>query len=171
MKRPRRKRRILKWAGLVLSVLIVVTWAVSVFWVWTIWYCSVDNNSRYCTYRFGSGAGGVFGYYDLMSVPRDWLRIPGLTLRVGRANWLAWRFRWERCSSTGQSETLAWWWMMLPLWIPFLIVAPPTAFLWWRDRRYPPHCCQTCGYNLTGNVSGVCPECGEKVEAGTAPKG
>jgi len=21
--------------------------------------------------------------------------------------------------------------------------------------------CQTCGYNLTGNVSGVCPECGE----------
>ena len=24
-------------------------------------------------------------------------------------------------------------------------------------------CCLTCGYNLTGNVSGVCPECGEKI--------
>ena len=31
--------------------------------------------------------------------------------------------------------------------------------------------CLKCGYNLTGNVSGVCPECGEKVEAGTVPKG
>lgn len=23
--------------------------------------------------------------------------------------------------------------------------------------------CQTCGYNLTGNVSGVCPECGKEI--------
>ncbi len=28
---------------------------------------------------------------------------------------------------------------------------------------YPPGHCQRCGYNLTGNVSGVCPECGEKI--------
>lgn len=26
----------------------------------------------------------------------------------------------------------------------------------------PPHC-RTCGYNLTGNISGVCPECGERI--------
>ena len=25
--------------------------------------------------------------------------------------------------------------------------------------------CVPCGYNLTGNVSGVCPECGTKIEA------
>ncbi|HWE93601.1 MAG TPA: hypothetical protein VG269_06460 [Tepidisphaeraceae bacterium] len=24
-------------------------------------------------------------------------------------------------------------------------------------------CCQSCGYDLTGNVSGTCPECGTKV--------
>jgi len=23
--------------------------------------------------------------------------------------------------------------------------------------------CITCGYNLTGNVSGICPECGQKI--------
>ena len=23
--------------------------------------------------------------------------------------------------------------------------------------------CRKCGYNLTGNVSGVCPECGERI--------
>jgi hypothetical protein len=24
--------------------------------------------------------------------------------------------------------------------------------------------CKNCGYNLTGNVSGICPECGETIE-------
>jgi hypothetical protein len=35
-----------------------------------------------------------------------------------------------------------------------------TGYGFWRDRRPPPHCCQGCGYDLTGNVSGRCPECG-----------
>jgi hypothetical protein len=30
-----------------------------------------------------------------------------------------------------------------------------------RDEAQPT-CCR-CGYNLTGNVSGICPECGRKV--------
>jgi predicted RNA-binding Zn-ribbon protein involved in translation (DUF1610 family) len=29
--------------------------------------------------------------------------------------------------------------------------------------RLPPYFCLTCGYNLTGNVSGICPECGSIV--------
>ena len=32
---------------------------------------------------------------------------------------------------------------------------------WCAPVRIPPGHCQKCGYNLTGNVSGVCPECGE----------
>ncbi|MGQ9649774.1 MAG: hypothetical protein ACUVXJ_06675 [Phycisphaerae bacterium] len=34
---------------------------------------------------------------------------------------------------------------------------------WYAPVRIPPGHCQKCGYNLTGNVSGVCPECGEKI--------
>ncbi len=30
-------------------------------------------------------------------------------------------------------------------------------------RRLSPFLCLTCGYNLTGNVSGICPECGSVV--------
>ena len=53
----------------------------------------------------------------------------------------------------------------IPLWIPLVVIAIPTGFLWWRDRRrVPPDHCQKCGYDLTGNVSGVCPECGTPVE-------
>lgn len=32
-----------------------------------------------------------------------------------------------------------------------------------RAKNADPHLCKTCGYNLTGNVSGVCPECGTTV--------
>jgi len=52
-----------------------------------------------------------------------------------------------------------------PLWLPILVLSIPAIFLWkltWR-RRFPTGHCQHCGYDLTGNVSGVCPECGESV--------
>jgi hypothetical protein len=48
----------------------------------------------------------------------------------------------------------------LPLW-PFILVAIPIiAARFYRDRRVPPGRCPNCRYDLTGNVSGRCPECG-----------
>ena len=46
-----------------------------------------------------------------------------------------------------------------------LLALPP---LWWlyryhrRGARLDGGACDRCGYDLTGNVSGVCPECGEQ---------
>ena len=38
------------------------------------------------------------------------------------------------------------------------------AILWWQEaRRIPPGHCRQCRYDLTGNVSGRCPECGTPV--------
>lgn len=37
-------------------------------------------------------------------------------------------------------------------------------FGWWgRRSKYPPGHCKKCGYNLTGNMSGKCPECGRTI--------
>ena len=36
-------------------------------------------------------------------------------------------------------------------------------YVWRVHRPYAAGHCHACGYNLTGNVSGVCPECGEQV--------
>lgn len=52
----------------------------------------------------------------------------------------------------------------VPMWFVFIVVATPTYLLLrprytlWRRRRRG--LCLGCGYDLTGNVSGVCPECG-----------
>ena len=47
--------------------------------------------------------------------------------------------------------------------------AVPTWRARWEARwRYPQGHCQTCGYNLTGNTSGVCPECGTPTDS-TSP--
>jgi len=58
----------------------------------------------------------------------------------------------------------AWEWLGVPLWMPFLLVGVATGMLWRRDRhrRTPGHCAR-CGYDLTGNVSGRCPECGVEI--------
>ena len=58
--------------------------------------------------------------------------------------------------------------VVFPAWIPVIFTAILPA-LWmirrYRSRPYPPGFCQKCGYNLTGNVSGICPECGTAIAA------
>ena len=53
--------------------------------------------------------------------------------------------------------------LALPIWILLLPTALVTFLLWRNSRPVPFGHCPQCRYNLTGNVSGVCPECGEKV--------
>ncbi len=50
------------------------------------------------------------------------------------------------------------------LW-PFATVLSGSAgLMWWGRfaRRARPGCCRLCGYDLAGNTSGVCPECGTR---------
>ena len=52
-----------------------------------------------------------------------------------------------------------------PMWLWCLLFLAPTVWLWYRQARRPsPTACKHCGYDLTGNVSGRCPECGKPVD-------
>ncbi len=50
--------------------------------------------------------------------------------------------------------------VQVALWPIVLALSVVAAWLWCVDRRYAPGYCGACGYDLTGNESGVCPECG-----------
>lgn len=73
----------------------------------------------------------------------------------------------------GFSSNLIWWphaesnttmsLLAIPLWIPFGIAAS-VSYVFWRRLHAPlPGHCRKCDYNLTGNLSGVCPECGTQI--------
>ena len=60
---------------------------------------------------------------------------------------------------------------VLPAW---MTVVPPLGWSLWlfiRSRKRPRvGCCARCAYDLTGNDSGVCPECGTLIGATVTPK-
>ena len=66
--------------------------------------------------------------------------------------------RWSL--APGWSSMPGAWWVYVPLWPFVLLPALVAGWLWRRERLPGPGHCQRCGYNLRGNVSGVCPECG-----------
>lgn len=62
--------------------------------------------------------------------------------------------------------------MRVPTWVAFALfgVYPTAASIggllstWRRWHRHRNGWCIGCGYNLTGNISGACPECGTRAE-------
>lgn len=154
MRRRRRVRRAAKGAGLAASLLITALWGLSVFWsialsevrggrlvrVWIHAGCVVPNvlappQARLTRDSFSEG---------------EWSAWHGRR-RTQPLRWLA---AYERDAQYGW--TVVW----IPLWIPFLLIALPTGWLWWREGgTLPGHC--RCGYSLAGLAPGApCPECG-----------
>lgn len=91
-----------------------------------------------------------------------------------KVNWLAHSARYsERQFSyeNGAISNAAFFIATIPYWsIAVFTALYPLVFgyRFLRQRRKAQvilNACQTCRYNLTGNESGVCPECGELVEA------
>ncbi len=52
--------------------------------------------------------------------------------------------------------------LTIPLGWPAVLLTMLSVYVLRRNRRYPRGHCQSCGYNLTNNTTGTCPECGER---------
>ena len=164
MPRSSGARRIIKWTGAGLSLLLVATW------VGSLWCIARLVFTPYTNVWIHSGSIGlidaefdVAGEWNFYTgVRRD--RYSGSGFRL--PEYRRWQTELRRFIPLENVETFAprtgvYSVVRVPLWLPFLLIVIPTAWLWRRDRRgFPPGHCSRCGYNLTGNISGVCSECG-----------
>ncbi len=158
MRRHPRIRRWFKWGGLALSGLVGAVWIYSyLFPIPTTGpgYGKVPLNRRLAVNRG-----------DLFYVTDDCINDGFGTYESD-----SWRgFSIETCNHYMAEPTRAY---RVSLAIPFLacLAYPATRLALWlagrSDRRYMSRyasgLCVNCGYNLTGNTSGVCPECGTPV--------
>jgi hypothetical protein len=141
MKSRRNLRRKLKAITLACSVILITIWAASIWWGVSYVY------EGRCGFDIIDGA---------LSLVYSAERVPG-TLdgwHTGKSIAIIWRPSWY---SYPEDDA---WILNLPLWIPSLCIVFPTMILFLLDRRIPKGHCRGCGYDLTGNESGTCPECG-----------
>jgi hypothetical protein len=152
MKRSGRMWCVLKWLSVALWLLIVCVFVPSRWWRFGL------SNGEYLA---GFGAGRIVLAHRT-GVPCGRVSLyasPG-------APAFAWSIETRTLTQpTGPVSVLT-----IPLWMPFMAIAALTLCFWRLDRRrIPAGHCKKCGYNLTGNVSGRCPECGEPT-AGRGPQ-
>jgi hypothetical protein len=113
-----------------------------------VWSPSYEGRALYIRLDRGS----IFFSTELNPRPEGW------SVSLSRS---APRFLFNMFPTVGGSPAPIFWRGFFPLWTPLGLLALATFALWWRERRpFPAGRCRTCGYDLTGNVSGRCPECG-----------
>lgn len=178
MSTPRRRLkpngRVLKWAWIVMSLLIILVWIGSA--VFDVYYIRPYTPPRAAPANPWSQLG-VTGQYVIGMELKDsvfnlentlWFTAAKGRLATRKTMGLHIKNQAFDLRRLLPGKIVPWmrtgptWGIELPFWVLFVCVAIPTARLSWRDRPFPPHTCQQCGYDLTGNTSGVCPECGDR---------
>lgn len=118
-----------------------------------VWVASVFTYARYTgqstVLHFGEGVVAVFP--PVARQVRGW-----------SFDYVGWSIGWRYMHWTPGIPAFPRASFSLPLWFPLLVMLFPTAHAWRRYRMARRGRCWNCEYDLTGNVSGVCPECGER---------
>ncbi len=151
-RRPSRVRRMAKWSFTTLCIVLAIA-CISTKAVGCKYYTSGLNRCATLSdgaITFRQVGGGQFDVRGSRLQPCWGLYFPYL---------------WRPVISTAGTGSIASRdiHIVIPLWLLTLIAALPTAIVWRFDRRNLVGFCQACGYDLTGNVSGRCPECGEAI--------
>ncbi len=150
--KTRRWRRMLKWAGLLLCVVLAIT-----LWISHSYRMGVFVRDRWIFVENGDIRMVVYIHGVKRPFSKCFLEPLG--------EYAGWHSEIESNPPTGVNP-----WITRhskePIWFFLLVACAATGLVcWlnWRGRPSPPGHCKSCGYDLTGNVSGVCSECGVAV--------
>ena len=146
--KPWRIQRILKWTGVVAGVLLL-----GVYWTSAHFHGIWFNRTGTITVLIANGRISLFHSSIATNIKSEsgWMIFGAPLVRY------AWSF--SHTVAPGRMRNI-----IVPLWAPFLLMSAVTAVLFYLDHcRIPPGHCRHCGYDLTGNVSGRCSECGTVV--------
>lgn len=159
MKRRSRLRRVVIGGGLLVCLLVATAWLLTARrQIWYAW--NAEILTPYDTRLCGIADGGViYRAFHPHSMDEHLLAEPGWHMAAGSRD-LGFT---KPTISVRQCRTMLW----IPLWVILVAVGIPTMVVWRWPRQRVRGTCPTCGYNLTGNVSGQCPECGRQTGAET----
>ena len=138
--------RVLKWAGTVTCLLILAAFVTSA------WYETLYRPSHLF---------GVLMDRGYLSVGFDLKTIPTMDPKTGAMmSAHGFQLQWDIRPVT-RFSVRAVDFVRTPFWFLFVAAIAPTLALWFADRRrVAAGHCGKCGYNLAGNTTGRCPECG-----------
>jgi hypothetical protein len=152
-KRRNRLRRIAKWLGTALAGIIIAAWFL------TIPLLS-GQRLRFIYHRRANFWCFERGALEWTHLAEPQSSMPGWTVQRLSSRHSSYTYGIRLPSRQHFSSGFKSY--ALPLWLPLAFIGLPTALLWYLDRRprVPPGQCPSCNYNLSGNTSGICPECG-----------
>jgi hypothetical protein len=172
-------RRIGRWiqnAGAAVSLVVLV--ATIVLWVRSYWvndYVAIQRplaTPRICevwTLISNRGLAG-FGWQDGNFIVGRGVQVSHrLPFRwTGRTTfWNTLGFSYDS-GSVKSTIFYSYWKVLIPCWslALFASILPLVAFVRSRREQKVKGHCTKCGYDLRGNISGVCPECGLRLRIG-----
>lgn len=144
-------RRWVRWGGVAAMVVIAGVWGASAFGFVGIY---LDQSGGFC----GIGSG-VFAWSAGVPAPgpSSWQLMVNL---FPKELWP--KVYWLPRLASPQPGNLSY----VPLWMPWIVIAGFTFWLFRADRLKAPHACPACGYDKTGLPAGApCPECGAAAPA------
>ena len=144
------------------AIFIALVWISSEWWTLQFQFDASPDSVKL---SIGQGvislkSGMPFGLY--------WLGPQSRGISLSRAYVYAGQRRFDWDWPTAVSEASGYSYLAFPLWIPFLFALIGFGIFGRLSRKSSPGCCCECGYNLTGNMSGICSECGALVDRGVA---
>lgn len=173
-RRPYRVRDVAFTLGGGVWILIAVAWLASHISVFS-WYGRKswnDNPTQYVEYWGGlalfDGTAAIEGTKVAVD---DGFPSESFSRTDERSKWYSFTLR--RVLQTGDKSgrhKSAEYYVSFPLWAPFFLVTLLLAPASYRGpvrrrRRRRRGLCVNCAYNLTGNVTGVCSECGTRIRS------